>query len=80
MCIRDRGNTSNGSDGNVTDFVFPGDIAVKFSGIGMLYNDFTQTQRVGVKIDSKVYNTIYSTMMNTDPWLEAAIRHLKIIK
>ena len=74
------GNTSNGSDGNVTDFVFPGDIAVKFSGIGILYNDFTQTQRVGVKIDSKVYNTIYSTMMNTDPWLEAAIRHLKIIK
>jgi hypothetical protein len=41
------GSTTAGADGNVTNFFYlPGGIFTRFSGIGILYPDGKETQRV----------------------------------
>ena len=42
------GNSTSGSDGNVSLFTFPGKVLTTYSGIGIYYPDFSQTQLVGV--------------------------------
>ncbi|HEX4887396.1 MAG TPA: S41 family peptidase [Luteibaculaceae bacterium] len=66
------GNTSAGSNGNVAGFTFPGNIDVKYSGLGIYYSDFTQTQRSGVRIDYNVFNQLNDLQTHRDPWLELA--------
>lgn len=41
-----------------TSISLPGGVKTRISGIGVFYPDRTPTQRVGVKIDVKVYLTL----------------------
>lgn len=67
------GNNSSGSDGNVTEFEFPGGVKTLYSGIGIYYPDFTPTQRIGVRVDYIVEPTIESIKNGVDMALERAI-------
>ena len=67
------GNSSSGSDGNISIFEFPGGIQSVFSGIGIYYPDFTPTQRVGVRIDYIVEPTIKDIKNNIDAAYEKAV-------
>jgi C-terminal processing protease CtpA/Prc len=60
------GNYSSGSDGNITEIVFPGGVKTIYSGIGIYYPDFTPTQRVGVRIDYVAEPTIESIKKGID--------------
>lgn len=71
------GSTTAGADGNVTQLSLPGNIATAFSGLGVFYPDWGQTQRVGVRIDVPVKPTIKALREGRDEYLEAAIRLLK---
>ena len=67
------GNSSSGSDGNVSIFEFPGGIRTLFSGIGIYYPDFTPTQRVGVRVDYKAEPKIEDIKNTIDAAYEKAI-------
>lgn len=67
------GSQTAGSDGNVTKFDFPGKIQATFSGIGIYYPDLTQTQRIGIKIDYKVNQTVAGIQNNRDELLDFAV-------
>ncbi len=67
------GNTSSGTDGNVTGFTFPGNIEVKMTGLGILYPDFSQTQRKGVKIDSRITYSFSDISSGIDSWITKGI-------
>ncbi|MCP4181205.1 MAG: hypothetical protein GY756_25865 [bacterium] len=66
------GNVSAGADGNITSFTFPSDIEVKMSGIGILYPDFLETQRIGVKIDHQVNHELSDIVNKFDPWIKTS--------
>lgn len=68
------GDTTSGADGDVCFFNLPGGITTGFSGLGVLYPDGTETQRVGVKIDKYVRPTIDGIRAGKDEQLEAAIK------
>ena len=72
------GNSSSGSDGNISIFKFPGGIQSIFSGIGIYYPDFTPTQGVGVRIDYIAEPTIESIMNNIDAAYEKAVNIAKL--
>lgn len=67
------GNTSSGTDGNVTSFTFPGNIEVKMTGIGILYPDFSQTQRKGVRINHHVDYNLKDISNGLDSWINKGI-------
>jgi carboxyl-terminal processing protease len=67
------GSQTAGSDGNVTQFHFPGKIETMFTGIGIYYPDFTPTQRKGVKIDVRVDYTLKAIAAGKDEILEKAL-------
>jgi C-terminal processing protease CtpA/Prc len=67
------GNSSSGSDGNITEFEFPGGIKTVYSGVGIYYPDFTPTQRAGVRIDYVAEPTIESIKQHIDIAYEKAI-------
>jgi len=71
------GSSSSGSDGNVSIFEFPGEVASVYTGIGIYYPDFTPTQRAGVKIDYVVEPTIASIERKIDLAYETAIEIAK---
>jgi len=66
------GRSTMGADGNIVREVFPGNINICYSGIGIYYPDFTPTQRCGVKIDYVAEPTVESLTNNTDVALEKA--------
>lgn len=68
------GSTTAGADGNVSAIMLPGGIQTAISGIGILYPDGTESQRVGVKIDKVVKPTIAGIKAGKDELLEEAIR------
>ncbi len=45
------GNRTAGADGNISEIVLPGNIAINFSGLGIQYPNGQKTQQVGVRID-----------------------------
>lgn len=67
------GNFSSGSDGNITEFEFPGCVRTVYSGTGIYYPDFTPTQRVGVRIDYVAEPTMESIKKGVDIAYEKAI-------
>ncbi len=71
------GNSSSGSDGNITTFEFPGGVKTIYSGIGIYYPDFTSTQRTGVKINYTVEPTIKSIKQGIDVAYEKAVEIAK---
>lgn len=48
------GSQTSGADGNVSYIPLPGGYKTSFSGIGIFYPDWRETQRVGVDIDIEV--------------------------
>ena len=67
------GSKTSGADGNYSSIVLPGGILTWFSGKGVYYPDGSETQRVGVKIDLKVYPTIKGIKAGRDELVEKAI-------
>jgi C-terminal processing protease CtpA/Prc len=68
------GSTTAGADGNVSTIMLPGGIQTAISGIGVLYPDGTESQRVGVKIDKVVKPTIAGIKAGKDELLQEAVR------
>ncbi|MFX0558666.1 S41 family peptidase [Maribacter sp. CXY002] len=68
------GSQTLGADGNVSRVEFIGGFKTGFSGIGIFYPDFTETQRKGVRIDIEVKPTILGIKQGRDEVLEKAIK------
>lgn len=71
------GSTTAGADGNISEFLLPGNISTAFSGIGVYYPDRKETQRVGVGPEVEVKPTIKGFREGRDELLEAAIKIIK---
>lgn len=67
------GSTTAGADGNVSSINLPGGINTMISGIGILYPDGRESQRVGVTIDIIVKPTIKGIREGRDELMEKAI-------
>ncbi|MCD4680060.1 MAG: S41 family peptidase [Bacteroidales bacterium] len=52
------GSQTSGADGNVSQFKLPGNITVRFSGIGIAYPNGNETQRIGIIPDVFIESTI----------------------
>ncbi|WP_043023532.1 S41 family peptidase [Fluviicola taffensis] len=68
------GTTTSGSDGNVADIIFPGNVETIFSGLNVIYPNGISAQHAGVKIDYKVDITPEDEITETDKILKEAIR------
>ncbi len=68
------GSITAGADGNVSQLTLPGGLSSMISGIGILYPDGTETQRVGIKIDKEVKPTIKGIIDGRDEPMEEALR------
>lgn len=68
------GSKTAGADGNVSYVYLPGDIITYFTGIGILYPDSSQTQRIGVKIDTIINPKAEDLRNNYDRLLDVAIQ------
>ncbi|RZL44534.1 MAG: peptidase S41 [Pedobacter sp.] len=66
------GSTTAGADGDVSSIVLPGGVITRISGLGVFYPDGRPTQRLGVKIDYKVYPTINGITSGKDELLDKA--------
>lgn len=71
------GDTTAGADGNVSQIVLPGNLITRISGIGIMYPDGTETQRVGIKIDKIVRPSIKGIAEGRDDLLESALNYIK---
>jgi len=71
------GSTTTGADGDVTVVTLPGNIQTWISGVGILYPDSSESQRVGVKIDKVVKPTIKGIKEGRDELLDEAIRIIR---
>jgi len=67
------GSTTAGADGNVSSIYLPGNIFTYMSGLGVLYPDGGESQRVGVRIDVPIRPTIQGIKEGRDEMLEKAI-------
>jgi len=70
------GSTTAGADGNVSSIVLPGGLNTMISGLGVFYPNGIPTQRVGIKIDYKIYPTIAGISAGKDELLDKAIEVL----
>jgi C-terminal processing protease CtpA/Prc len=70
------GSTTAGADGDVSQINLPGGISTMISGVGVFYPDGAPSQRVGVKINYKVYPTIKGITAGKDELMEKAIEIL----
>ncbi|WP_179334055.1 S41 family peptidase [Winogradskyella costae] len=68
------GSTTAGADGNVSAILLPGGLRTAISGIGILYPDGSETQRVGIVPDIEVKPTIEGIKNGRDEVLEKAIQ------
>ncbi len=69
------GSQTAGADGNVSTIYLPGGIIAYFTGLGVFYPDFTQTQRIGIVPDLEVLPTITGIRDGRDEVLEAALNY-----
>ncbi len=67
------GSTTAGADGDVSRIPLPGGMMTMISGIGVLYPDGTETQRIGIIPDIEVLPTIKGIKEGRDELLEKAI-------
>lgn len=67
------GSQTAGADGNVSSIYLPGGIVSVFTGLGVFYPDYTETQRIGVIPDVEVHPTISGIRAGRDEVLEAAL-------
>jgi hypothetical protein len=67
------GSPSAGANGDVSNFVLPGNILVYFSGHDVRWPDGRQLQRVGIKPDVLVRPTVRGIRARQDEVLDAAV-------
>ena len=67
------GSATTGANGDVTSFLVPGGIVVRFSGLAVSHPDGSQLQRVGLVPDVEVKPTIQGLRSGRDEVLEAAL-------
>ena len=67
------GNQTAGADGDVVVFEYIGGYKTAISGNGIMYPDYTETQRKGIKIDIEIKPTINGLRQGRDEILEKAI-------
>jgi hypothetical protein len=70
------GSQTAGADGNVSKIYLPGGIRTFFTGLGVFYPDYTETQRIGIVPDYEVHPTIAGIREGRDELLEAALQYL----
>ena len=70
------GSPTGGAIGNVTSFVVPGNILVRFTGMDVRFADGRQLQRVGVQPHYRVERTIRGLAEGRDEVLEKALQIL----
>lgn len=68
------GSQTSGADGDISQISLPGGLYTFISGIGVLYPDGRETQRVGVHVDQYVTPTLEGARQHRDEVLEAAIK------
>ncbi|MBU2926848.1 S41 family peptidase [Winogradskyella psychrotolerans] len=68
------GSTTAGADGNISAILLPGGLTTAISGIGVLYPDGSETQRIGIVPDIEVKPTIEGIKNGRDEALEKAIQ------
>lgn len=68
------GSQTAGADGDVSYFMFPGNIPTTITGIGVYYPDGKETQRIGIVPDEEVKPTIEGIKNNKDEVLEKAVK------
>lgn len=66
------GSQTAGADGNISKITFPGGLSTFFSGLGVLYPDGKETQRIGIVPDIEVKPTIKGIAQGRDEVLEKA--------
>jgi C-terminal processing protease CtpA/Prc len=71
------GSPTAGADGDMTNFVLPGGLSVRFPGHDVRHVDGRQTQRIGLVPHVEVRPTIQGIRENRDGVLERAIKFLK---
>jgi C-terminal processing protease CtpA/Prc len=74
------GTPTNGANGDVTNMVLPGNLAVSFTGQEVRFSDGRQLQRVGVQPHIVARPTIAGIRAGRDEVLEAAIEHLRSLR
>jgi C-terminal processing protease CtpA/Prc len=71
------GSTTAGADGDVSSFYLPGGIYTRFSGIGILNPDGSETQRIGIVPDIEVKPTIEGIKAGKDELVEKAVELIR---
>lgn len=71
------GSRTAGADGDISFISFPGSVKSGFSGIGVYYPNFVQTQKTGVLIDVPISPTLKAIKIGRDEYLEAALKLIK---
>lgn len=71
------GAPTSGADGNITHTFLPGNIALSFTGMGVLHADGRQLQRKGIQPHIRVEPTIKGIRNGRDEILEKAVEFLK---
>jgi C-terminal processing protease CtpA/Prc len=71
------GSPTSGADGNITYTFLPGNIALSFTGMGVLHADGRQLQRKGIQPHIRVEPTIKGIRSGRDEILEKAVEFLK---
>lgn len=74
------GSQTSGADGNQTSIVLPGNIRTFFTGMGVYYPDWRETQRIGIKPDIEMYPTIAGIKNKSDELLNRAIQYIETKK
>jgi carboxyl-terminal processing protease len=67
------GSQTAGADGNVAIVYLPGRIRTIFTGLGVYYPDYTQTQRIGIVPDYEVHRTIAGIRAGIDELMAFAL-------
>lgn len=68
------GSQTVGTDGNMTFINLLGGIKTGFTGVGVFYPDGSETQKVGIKIDRYVEQSLEDFIEGRDTQLEMALQ------
>jgi len=71
------GTPTNGTNGDITDLILPGNLSVVFTGHDVRHGDGRQLQRVGIQPQITVAPSIRGIREERDEVLEAAVKYLQ---
>jgi C-terminal processing protease CtpA/Prc len=71
------GRNTAGADGNVAEIPLPDKFKILYSGLGVIYPDGSQTQRIGIVPDIYVEQTLEGIKSGKDEILERAIEFIE---